>query len=231
MDPKQLKYYVVLVGFLPKKTTSTDPSELGRINASKTKSIQNRTFIFGSWAPLIILKRMNDSKDTRILDASMKACDTPIPPSENVNDPSLLVIKPTDIYGIMCVMGPVTGEDTADDLIQKWDKLSRGPQPRTIIGYNLALRSGLEFTINFPLFFQLHPNDVRVDILSHSMEHGTRLRIVVLSNNMTYTTTVTWDGKKSASKPLSVIKRRKRTTRETTTQNVLQNLPAKRKSR
>lgn len=77
----------------------------------------------------------------------------------------------------------------------------------------------------------MHPNDVRVDVVSHSMDKGTRLRIVVLTNNVSYTTTVDCDAKRTQSDPLSVIKRRKRTTREATVHASLRNAPAKRKNR
>lgn len=187
MEPiEPILYYAVLVSFLPK--IELDPRkqiDLGILNINKEESLQNRTFIYGSWAPLVVLRRMNDSKDPRILMAAAKACGMPVTASESMDESLGQMPVSNDIYGIMCIIGPIQGEQATEELVKTWEKLSRGSQPRTITGYNLAMFYGLNFTINFTLFFQLNPAEVRIEVDTFSMEKGTCLSVFPLVNQVT----------------------------------------------
>lgn len=204
-----LRYFAVLVSFLPKFDLNPDAQiDLGILDINKKKTIQNRTFIYGSWAPLVILKRMNDSRDPNILAAAIRACETPISVTENIEVLSTTQGSPSDIYGIMCIIGPIKGLQVTKDLVQRWEKLSRGPQPRTVMGYQLARAHGYEFSVNFPLFFQLNPHEVRVELDDYSMENGSHLSITPLVKDVTCVSIV----KPKTAKKAAVS--RKRPTRE-----------------
>lgn len=205
-----LRWFAVLVSFLPKFDQTTDTQiDLDILDVNKKKTIQNRTFIYGSWVPLVILKRMNDSRDPNILTAVTKACDIPLSMSEIIGMMSTPQNNTGDIYSIMCIIGPIEGIQATQDLVQHWEKLSRGPQPRTVMGYQLARIYGLNFSVNFPLFFQLDPHEVRVDLDEYSMEKGSHLSITPLVKHVTCVTTQT-KPKTVKKPPLS----RKRLTRE-----------------
>lgn len=181
-----LSWYIVLVSFVPPKpTTTTVP---GVFDIETKNNPKNRTVIYGSWAPIDVLDRMNNSGEENIHTAATKACEASLSychsdlPVEAITHPSI----PTT-YGIICILGPVKGRRATKYLVSMWDGMSRGQHPRTITGYMLANHFGLGFSINLPLFFQLDPNEVRIDVHRYSMDSGIDLSVTPLKEKLSLT--------------------------------------------
>lgn len=179
-----LDWFVVLVSFTPPKLT---PSTGSSFELEKRTNPKNRTFIYGSWAPLDVLNRMNASGEENIHTAATKACDASLSythtdyPIDAITNP----IMPT-MYGIICILGPIKGQKMTKFIVTLWESMSRGQHPRTITGYMLANRYHLEFTINLPLFFQLDPNEVRIDVHEYSMTSGVDMSVTPLTENLNF---------------------------------------------
>lgn len=175
---------------------------------------------------MTVLRRMNESRDTNILTAATRACDATISATEDLEAESLKFEQSSsDIYGIQCVMGPIKGEAYIRELVRMWEKLSRGPQPRTITGYNLAMVNNLNFTVNFPLFFQLNPDEVSIELSNFSMENGSDINIIPLVENVSCMTPPSRQGKKKSASIAMPRKRPPPTIRD------INEAPAKRKNR
>jgi hypothetical protein len=173
---EELNWFAVLVSFVQKKSIFNLQAE----DKDKKNKKNNRTFVFGSWAPLAVLNRMNASGEDNIHTAATKAVNAVpsyISSFKGQRYQSYLGEDRNKKFDIICIIGPIRDKKLTEQVIHEWERTSRGQHPRTITGYHLALKYELEFSINLPLFYQLNPNDVEFVVKSHSMKDGISMTV------------------------------------------------------
>lgn len=162
---KEITWFFCLIGYSKRLRTGTTSL------TTYKKSLENRTIVLASWVPLRILKLMNAGEDDQIVAAATKAISSP-----TLNDTGFKHYKGLPKrFEFVCVLGEIAGEENARRIMEKWEKASRGRQPRTIYAHSLAHEFSLRFSINFDALLRISQANRCVRVVRSTLNGPTLL--------------------------------------------------------
>jgi hypothetical protein len=159
-----------------------------RKNAS-TKPFKSKTLIVATWAPLPLINEMNALKEENIQLSASKAFELVVKHTAYIDDIAYHIKRyetQPRYFDIVCIFGPIEGQEKAAKLITSWEKRSRGPQPRTITAYRIAQQGGYTLAVNLYKFLQIDPTEAIIQRIPIEADASLKVRIWPFKNPPLY---------------------------------------------